>query len=297
VRAQLQRARAELHTALAAARAASKEASGNADVATKYLGSASSHLETALASTKAVQSDLNLEQIAVQALLSGTDDAVADIANASNRSEVDKCAALVDSLCKAISAADGAIDSLAKPEHSPPPSKAEMLRDDAKTVITLLTGLLGLSVTFATGLVGKETVPRILLFLAWLVLGLAMLNALFGAGRTIKLAEGLTPKKDPATSLGESYYAMLLGLALVAAAVVAGWALESDELEGVDLIETARSLASSMKSDDDDTQLRVTSFLKADNLTTVTFEGADGSKFLIELNSSGDVTASTLTDG
>lgn len=93
------------------------------------------------------------------------------------------------------------------------------LQADAKTYIGLAAGLLTLTATFASRLIGDDGLGRGMVLTAWGVLVIAILCAAFGSGEAYKGIEGTATNTGKATSLlGATVLMIGLGAGLLAGA-------------------------------------------------------------------------------
>lgn len=212
------------------------------------------------------------------------DTALADPASAKKvdaaLQQLERCRSLLDSVGKSV-------------ETDPRPNMLALLHDDARTIITLSTGLLGISATFATNLLGDaNALSRWALVLAWLLLALSIVWAIFASGRVTASAGGArTP--TPAKDLHKAFITMVCGVALLGAAVGFTW-IDDDSPDTVkEVVDQAKDDIRGV-TDDDSLELVATSFKQVNDVTTIVLTDTANRSWTVTIE---DGKATTVSQG
>ena len=150
---------------------------------------------------------------------------------------------------------------------APEPNPVEMLHSETKTIITLATALLGVSVTFASDFVGDEALARVVLAIGWLLLLTAIAVSIFAAGKTIERAK--TGRKNRAgTLLSCAFWSLFAGALASAVAAGIGWLSESDTLSVTDAMQISKDAVAGLSGATTD-KLATDRFERFGDITTV----------------------------
>jgi len=196
-----------------------------------------------------------------------------------------------------------------------PPNPWASLHEDAKSYITLATALLGVSATFASGLLSEDTLGRWVVVAGWATLCASIACSIVANGRifsglrgehaggTEETADGRNENGDNATVVDErvanpgkrrynrtlvwlnvSVWALLVGTALLA---VGAWrtAVSSDDSLGGSPAELAKAVVAEMTGADQQ------------SLTVETLEKSAANDFTLVVQSSSSGRFEAVVDG
>jgi hypothetical protein len=105
----------------------------------------------------------------------------------------------------------------ALPQQPPKPSPWELIHDDTKTLITIATALLGLTITFSDKILGVNAsrLEISLLILTWVVLCAVVITSILGSAGVSTYLHGITPNANSGIlSINISFFLLVLSIIL-----------------------------------------------------------------------------------